>query len=610
MSNINDNNIQNSDVREIKNDEYMGEGYYNIHNECEGFEQNNYMNNNEINMEDGKHDNSDDNINNSMGGITNMLHVNEYKKIKSFCKLRRKFVFMRRTGYNSYIYNRKKKKNKNINKNKIETERNVDEMYNMNNNNNNNHNNNNNNNNNNRYNNNINCLDCFSDLFLKFIKQFIDHINVHLNNVKNYYRSYVCNDNMKYVFYLFIIYMLLNIMIIFFSMFVYFFLYFYFIPQNKYVFPIDFSLVKNPIEDYLQNEKRYNIMNKMNNMDNMDNMDNMNHINYMNNMNHHHHHNNNKNNNYNNCNIKNNCNNINMMKNFDKSNLNESEDFYIKYFDSLKVDILNSIKNKFNCCCSHECNWFNNILYDKDYNYDYNYNIIDEESRKRNDYLYYNKLKGFYKDFQNNILRGHILFQNKLYYSEKEEFYKNFNPFNFIFFFKKRTGKDNLLNIKKGYKIDIFLNFSYMNNEYNDKFNFIQLVTEIFNKNNNVMFRNEKLYMNNNNYEFIKKLHLFLNAPFYFFNMFNNKTKEIRLVHDYKYTTNFYKIQIYIYPPIQIHKASIVILVYVNFIYYYMYNYPFVFFYIFVFFLSFILIFFNTILFFILSCYYYFKNGL
>lgn len=137
-----------------------------------------------------------------------------------------------------------------------------------------------------------------------------------------------------------------------------------------------------------------------------------------------------------------------------------------------------------------------------------------------------------------------------------------------------------------------------MNNEYNDKFNFIQLVTEIFNKNNNVMFRNEKLYMNNNNYEFIKKLHLFLNAPFYFFNMFNNKTKEIRLVHDYKYTTNFYKIQIYIYPPIQIHKASIVILVYVNFIYYYMYNYPFVFFYIFVFFLSFILIFFNTILFF------------
>ncbi|SOS76055.1 conserved Plasmodium protein, unknown function [Plasmodium sp. gorilla clade G1] len=600
MSNINDNNIQNSDVKEIKNDEYMGEGYYNTHNECEGFEQNNYMNNNEINMVDGKHDNSDDNINNSMGGITHMGHVNEYKKIKSFCKLRRKFVYIRRTGYNSYIYNRKKKKNKN----KIETERNVDEMYNMNNNNNNNHNNNHNNNNNNRYNNNINCLDNFSDLFLKFIKQFIDHINVHLNNVKNYYRSYVCNDNMKYVFYLFIIYMLLNIMIIFFSMFVYFFVYFYFIPQNKYVFPIDFSLVKNPIEDYLQNEKRYNIMNKMNNMDNMDNMDNMNHINYMNNMNH------NNNNNNNNCNIKNNCNNINMMKNFDKSNFNESEDFYIKYFDSLKVDILNSIKNKFNCCCSHERNWFNNILYDKDYNYDYNYHRIDEESRKRNDYLYNNKLKGFYKDFQNNILRGHILFQNKLYYSEKEEFYKNFNPFNFIFFFKKRTGKDNLLNIKKGYKIDIFLNFSYMNNEYNDKFNFIQLVTEIFNKNNNVMFRNEKLYMNNNNYEFIKKLHLFLNAPFYFFNMFNNKTKEIRLVHDYKYTTNFYKIQIYIYPPIQIHKASIVILVYVNFIYYYMYNYPFVFFYIFVFFLSFILIFFNTILFFILSCYYYFKNGL
>lgn len=32
-----------------------------------------------------------------------------------------------------------------------------------------------------------------------------------------------------------------------------------------------------------------------------------------------------------------------------------------------------------------------------------------------------------------------------------------------------------------------------MNNEYNDKFNFIQLVTEIFNKNNNVMFRNEKI---------------------------------------------------------------------------------------------------------------------
>ncbi|CRH03119.1 conserved Plasmodium protein, unknown function [Plasmodium relictum] len=383
----------------------------------------------------------------------------------------------------------------------------------------------------------------FFDLTSKSLINITNYVNKQYNQMKYFCINSATNIKIKHFIYILIIYILINITLFIFSTFVYFFLYFYIIPQNKYTYPIDFSLVKNPIEDYLKNKNNSN-------------------------------------------------NKANFMNESKISSLNKSEELYLNHLNSIKREILDSINNKHTHCFSEKFPENSNFPF-------LNKNISYSNNEKL--FTFDNEME--HKNMRNNILTGYINFQNNLSessYFNKHFFYKFFMPF-----FKN---KKNILKIKKGYKIDVLLNFSYINNEYNDKLYFIQLVTEIFNKNNNILLRKEKLYINNKNYEFIKKLHLFFNTPFYFFNVHNNQTKEILLVNDYEYVTDFSKIQIYMNPPIQIYKAYVVILVYVNFIYYYMHKYPFLFFYIFVFILSSFLIFINTIFFFFVLCYYFLIN--
>ncbi|CRG93281.1 conserved Plasmodium protein, unknown function [Plasmodium gallinaceum] len=383
----------------------------------------------------------------------------------------------------------------------------------------------------------------FFDLISESIINIINCMNRQYIQIKNFCINSIPNLKIKRLLYFLIIYILINIALFIFSIFLYLFLYYYVIPQNKYIYPIDFSLVKNPIEDYLKNKKNNKIY---------------------------------------------------FMNKSEFHSMNEREEFYVKHLNSIKNEILDNIKNNHICCCPK--NFLENS----------NFPLLNKNISYLNNeklYVFDNKIEN--ENLQNNILTGYIDFQNNpsndSYYNE-QFFYKFFLPF-----FKK---KKNILKIKKGYKIDIFLNFTYINNDYNDKLDSFQVVTEIFNNSNNIILRKEKLYINNENYEFIKKLHLLFNTPFYFFNVNNNKTKEILLVNNYEYVTDFSKVHIYIHPPIQIYRAYVVILIYVNFIYYYIYKYPFLFFYIFVFILSSFLIFLNTIFFFFVMLYYFFIKRL
>ncbi|EAA20768.1 hypothetical protein [Plasmodium yoelii yoelii] len=163
-----------------------------------------------------------------------------------------------------------------------------------------------------------------------------------------------------------------------------------------------------------------------------------------------------------------------------------------------------------------------------------------------------------YKYLESNILKGEVNFDNII---KKDNEIQNNNKFYnyFISFFIKKNNY-NKLKIKKGYKIDILLNFSYINNNYNDKLNFLQIDTQVYNYDNKLILKNKKMHMKNKNYDLINKLHLILNSPFYFFNLFIYNKIKLSLINEHKYNDPFKKIKIYIFPAIQIIDANIVVL--------------------------------------------------
>ncbi|SBT70276.1 conserved Plasmodium protein, unknown function [Plasmodium malariae] len=446
----------------------------------------------------------DKGVANSNPNCRNREDETHSRNIKHFCKLKKKYLYLKKREYASFRYKKKRKRKRKDSKH-----------------------------------------------LLNSISEALSHIIKYMNKkyvkMKRHFKNTFPNLNIKRFLYVLLLYLLINVALFLFSIFMYFFVYFYLIPQNKYIYPIDFSLARNPIEDYLKS--------KIYDHD----------TNYM-------------------------------GDNSTCPSMNKSEDLYLKHLHSIKSEILNSIKSKGTCCCSEK---WNNMSYDNIFPFRYK-----RESYKNNEKLHLFDDEIEYKYLQNNILIGQANFQNvsnEEKSNKNESFYKFFIPVS-------RKQKISTLNIKKGYKIDVVLNFSYMNNDYNDKFSFLQLETNIFSKNDDIILRKEKMHINNKNYDFINKLYLFLNAPFYFFNVLNRRTTEISLVNDYEYMTDFHKIKIYIYPPIQIYEAYVVVLVYSNFIYYYIYKYPFLFFYVFIFTLSSFLIFVNTILFLLIGLYYYLLN--
>ncbi|SCA48274.1 conserved Plasmodium protein, unknown function [Plasmodium ovale] len=420
------------------------------------------------------------------------------KNVRQFCKLKRKYSCLGRRNRTSYKYRRSKKKKS-------------------------------------RY-------AYFTKSVLVFFGNGMKYAKGRYARLKTYCQETFPNLNFKYGLYVLVAYVSINVMLFLFSIFLYFVMYCYVIPQNKYVYPINFSLAKNPIEDYLKN--KYYESGK------------------------------------------------NIVENSHYPSMNKSEEIFLKHLNSVKGEIINSIRNKDPCCCSEKWNY-------RSYSSFPFLNRKDTSLNNQKEHFFDNELD--FKYLQNNILTGQVNFQHisgeKKVYNEK-----NFFTFFIPIWRKQKISK---LKIRKGYKIDIFLNISYMNNDYNDKFNFLQLETEIYDNKDHILLRNEKLHINNKNYDFINKLHLLFNTPFYFFNLFNRKTTQISLINDYEYVTDIKKVRIYLYPPIQMYEAYIIVVVYVNFIYYYMYKYPFLFFYVFVFLLSSFLIFLNTVFFLFGGLYYY-----
>ncbi|CXH88888.1 conserved Plasmodium protein, unknown function [Plasmodium berghei] len=397
-----------------------------------------------------------------------------------------------------------------------------------------------------------------------FLKKLIDDIfelikenYVHINS---YLKDALPNINIKYILYIFFIYFLVNIMLFICSLFVYFFLYFHIIPQNKYVHKIDFSLAHDPIDTYLSIEDF--------------------------------------------CNQKNKTNESIFHLNSQEKKCLKDLNFFFKYEN---VGEINS--NKDTCCFSKN----SNNRMDNDFSFFFNKNF-NEEIKKRKDIFeknnedmlsYFYEKDAEYKYLESNILKGEVNFDNII--KTDNEIQNNGKFYNYFVSFFTKKNNANKLKIKKGYKIDILLNFSYTNNNHNDKLNFLQIDTQVYNYDDSLILKSKKLHMKNKNYDFINKLHLILNAPFYFFNLFiHNKTK-LCLINEHKYTDSFKKIRIYIFPAIQMIDANIVVLVYSNFFYYYIYKHPILFLYI-IFLLSFVLIFFNTILFLFGGIYYYMYN--
>ncbi|ANQ06026.1 Uncharacterized protein PCOAH_00002880 [Plasmodium coatneyi] len=423
------------------------------------------------------------------------------RNVKLFCKMKKKYYYLKQRDYLSYKYQRMKRKKRRRGEGAL------DAIWNG-----------------------INRL--AKSGYRTYVK------------VKTHLKSAFPNVNVKHCLYVLATYLLINVAVFVFSLLVYFFLYFYLIPQNKYVYPVEFSLLKSPIEEYLRRER-----------DNVDST-------------------------------------VERAQLNQENILCEPHETYLHHLKSLQSEILSSIKRKDTCCCSNM--WKNTTI-------DTHPFCSKAENYPNREKLHHFDDQMEYAYLQNNILIGQVNFEK---WSNKN---KSHNDHNFLHFFipflkKKEISK---LKIKKGYKIDVLLNLSYMNNDYNDKFNFMQLQTEVLDTNGDVLFRNEKLHINNRNYNYINKLHLFFNTPFYFFNIFNRRKMEICLVDGYQYGPHFGKINIYLYPPMQIYKAYVVVLVYVNFVFYYMYNYPFLFFYVFVFVLSALLILVNTVLFVLgVLCYY------
>ncbi|KJP89227.1 hypothetical protein AK88_01105 [Plasmodium fragile] len=428
------------------------------------------------------------------------------RNVKLFCKMKKKYLYLKQKDYLSYKYQRRKRKKRR-------------------------------------------CGEGVLDATWNGINHLARSGYKTYAKVKAHLKSAFPNLNVKHCLYVLVTYLLINVAVFVFSLMVYFFLYFYLIPQNKYVYPVEFSFSKSPIKEYLRRQR---------------------------------------------CQFAKECGCAGVDRTpLDQENtLGEPHETYLNHLKSFQSEILSNIKRKDTCCCSNS--WKKTTM-------DTHPFCSKGENYTNREQLHHFDNEMEYAYLQNNILTGQVNFQK---WSGKN---KSHNDHNFVHFFipflkKKEISK---LKIKKGYKIDIVLNLSYMNNDYNDKFNFIQFQTEVLDTNGDVLFRNEKLHINHKNYNFINKLHLFFNTPFYFFNVFNRRIKEICLVDGYQYGPHFGKINIYMYPPLQIYEAYVVVLVYVNFVYYYIYNYPFLFFYVFVFVLSALLIFVNTVLFVLGAlCYY------
>ncbi|CAG9484175.1 conserved Plasmodium protein, unknown function [Plasmodium vivax] len=438
------------------------------------------------------------------------------RNVKLFCKMKKKYFYLKQTDYLSYKYQRRKRKKRRREEGAWNaTWHGINRM-----------------------------AKCGYKTYAR---------------VKAHLKKAFPNLNVKHCLYVLVTYLLINVAVIVFSLLVYFFLYFYLIPQNRYVYPVEFSLAKSPIEEYLRRERCERAGgggptaadgnadgNVHSSMDS--------------------------------------C--------ISSSAGGAPHETYLHHLKSLEGEILSSIKGKDTCCCSDR--WGKRTMGTHPFG-------GNGEKYPGREKLHHFDYEMEYAYLQNNILTGQVNFEK---WSGKNKSHNDHSFFHFFipFLKKKEISK---LKIKKGYKIDILLNLSYMNNDYNDKLNFIQLQTEVLATNGDVLFRNEKLHINNKNYNFINKLHLFFNTPFYFFNVFNRRTTEICLVDGYQYGPPFGKIRIYLYPPMQIYEAYVVVLVYVNFVYYYMYNYPFLFFYVFVFVLSGLLILVNTVLFLLGAlCYY------
>ncbi|SCL96733.1 conserved Plasmodium protein, unknown function [Plasmodium chabaudi chabaudi] len=400
-----------------------------------------------------------------------------------------------------------------------------------------------------------------------FLKKLIDDIFELVKEtyveISSYLKEVFPNINIKYIIYVFFMCILVNITLFICSLFVYFFLYFHIIPQNKYVHRINFSLARDPIDTYLSIEDFCNQKNITSESENTF------------------------------------C--LNSQEKKCLKNLN----FFLK---NENIGEINS--NKDMCCFSKNSN--NRI--DNDFSFFFNKNFNEELKKRKNvfekndeDMLsYFYEKNAEYKYLESNILKGEVNFDNVIKTDiERQNNWKIYNYF-ISFFTKKKNG--NKLKIKKGYKVDILLNFSYINNNHNDKLNFLQIDTQVYNYHNSLILKSKKMHMKNKNYDFINKLHLIFNAPFYFFNLFiHNKTK-LCLINDHTYVDSFKKIRIYIFPAIQMIDANIVVLVYSNFFYYYIYKHPILCSYI-IFLLSFVFIFFNTVLFLFGGMYYYLYNN-
>ncbi|ETB60615.1 hypothetical protein YYC_02249 [Plasmodium yoelii 17X] len=349
-----------------------------------------------------------------------------------------------------------------------------------------------------------------------FLKKLIDDIfelikenYVHINS---YLKDVLPNINIKYILYVFFIYFLINIILFICLLFIYFFLYFHIIPQNKYVHKIDFSLARDPIDTYLNIEDFCNQKNKINE---------------------------------------------------NTFHLNSQEKKCLKdlnfFFNYENVSEINNNKDK--CCFSKNLNNRMNNDFSFFFNKKFNEEIKkrkDNFEKNNEDMLFYFYEKDVeYKYLESNILKGEVNFDNII---KKDNEIQNNNKFYnyFISFFIKKNNY-NKLKIKKGYKIDILLNFSYINNNYNDKLNFLQIDTQVYNYDNKLILKNKKMHMKNKNYDLINKLHLILNSPFYFFNLFIYNKIKLSLINEHKYNDPFKKIKIYIFPAIQIIDANIVL---------------------------------------------------
>ncbi|EUD70257.1 hypothetical protein YYG_04573 [Plasmodium vinckei petteri] len=348
-----------------------------------------------------------------------------------------------------------------------------------------------------------------------FLKKLIDDIFELVKEkyieISSYLKEVLPNINIKYIIYVIFMCILVNIMLFICSLFVYFFLYFHIIPQNKYVYKINFSLARDPIDTYLSIEDFCSQKNKTNE-------------------------------------------NTFCLNSQEKKCL---KDFNF-FFKNENVNEINS--NKDMCCFSKNSN--NRI--DNDFSFFFNKNFNEEIKKRKNvfeknneDMLsYFYEKNAEYKYLESNILKGEVNFDNII--KTDNEIQNNWKIYNYFIPFFTKKKNDNKLKIKKGYKVDISLNFSYINNNHNDKLDFLQIDTHVYNYHNSLILKSKKMHMKNKNYDFINKLHLIFNAPFYFFNLFiHNKTK-LCLINEHTYVDSFKKIRIYIFPAIQMIDANIV----------------------------------------------------